>query len=238
MRDGSGADVENAADDVQAARTGVTDEAEYVQQVAGVVFVNFAFHGKTEEEHKAHSQQQQQAAAPFFLEEVACAGKNPAGNRGNHGHTGHGWSSRLGLHIRCGSFSFLHLYEDQFALNFASDISGATSRQDIDFTAYSELARQVNAGFNGEAGIGNDLAFILGFQIVHIGPVSMHVLTDGVPGAVGEVFAKAGRGNVSASRFVHFPAGNFAPGGESFLDLFDSCIAGVADNIEDFYLLV
>ncbi len=82
------------------------------------------------------------------------------------------------------------LNSNEFALNFASNSGLRGAHVDIHFGANAEF-RKVDAGFDGEAGSGDDAPLIVSFQIVHVGAGAMHLFTDGVAGAMDEVFAKS-----------------------------------------------
>src|SRR5436309_2138259 len=121
-------------------------------------------------------------------------------------------------------------------LNFAGYLSGAISGQHIHLAADAKLTRQVNARLNREAGIGDDLALVFGFQVVHVGAVAMDAYANRMPGAMSEILRQACRGNMSARGLVYFPSGNLAPGSECFLYLLDSSVTGVTHNIEYLHL--
>src|ERR1700686_954980 len=126
--------------------------------------------------------------------------------------------------------------KDQFVLYFTCYFGRAVPRKDIYFTAHAKL-RQVNARLNREAGVRDDLAVVLGFQVVHVGAVAMHVHADGVPRAVGEVLRVTGIVYELARCLVYFPTGNTPLAGEGFLDFLDPRIAPAGDDIEDLNLL-
>ena len=68
------------------ARAQVADEAQDVEQVAGVERVHLALHAEPGEEHDEDRQHQQQPANLAALNEVAEAGKEPSRDRRNGGH--------------------------------------------------------------------------------------------------------------------------------------------------------
>src|SRR5437588_9248162 len=104
-------------------------------------------------------------------------------------------------------------------LNFAGYLSGAISGKHIHLAADAKLTRQVNARLNREAGIGDDLALVFGFQIVHVGAVAVDAYANRVAGAMSEILRQTGRGNMSPRGLIYFPAGDLALGRECFLYL-------------------
>src|SRR5581483_2456199 len=96
-------------------------------------------------------------------------------------------------------------------LNFLRDLSQALAHQHVDFAADSKL-REVQPRLNGKATVGQNLAFVMDFQVIHIRAVGVNFGADGVARAVDKVLPEAGRVNVIARRFIHFPAGNLAAG--------------------------
>ena len=74
----------------------VAHESQNVEQVAGVEAVDLALHAEPGEEHDEDGEHQQQAANPAALNEMAEAGKQPSGKRGDDRH---------GAGRGCGAFS-------------------------------------------------------------------------------------------------------------------------------------
>jgi len=101
----------------------------------------------------------------------------------------------------------LPLHHHNFALNFPGDLGGTLPHQNVDFAAHAEFGK-IYARLNREAAIGKDLADVVYFEVVHIGAVGVDIGTDGVAGAVDEVFAKALAVDVVAGSAVDFPTGN------------------------------
>ena len=58
----------------------------------------------------------------------------------------------------------------------------------VDFAAEAEFAGEVEAGFDGEAGVGEDEADVVGFEVVEVGSGAVDFGADVVAGAVGEEF--------------------------------------------------
>src|SRR5258707_12672643 len=135
------------------------------------------------------------------------------------------------------SFLYLPLNQNQFALDFTSNFGSAVTDEDIDLTAHPELVGQIYPGFDGETSVRNDFAIVFGFQVVHIGAVAVHVHSDGMPGAVDEVLAVTGVGDVVARRLVHFPSGDAVVSGQGVHNLFDARVARPGHNIEDLHML-
>src|ERR1700719_2886674 len=61
---------------------------------------------------------------------------------------------------------------------------------DIHFAADAELF-QVDSRFDGEAGMRQNRAQVVGLETIHIGAVTVHFLTDTVASAMDEIFAVA-----------------------------------------------
>src|SRR5262249_970299 len=112
----------------------------------------------------------------------------------------------------------------------------AVAHDHVDLAAYAEL-RQVDAGLDGEAGVGDDLAVVLGLEVVHVGAGGVDLDPDRVPGAMRKIFSVTFRGDVVARRLVHFPAADAALGREGVLYDFDTGIASAAHDLEDLLLL-
>src|SRR5271157_1717144 len=113
-----------------------------------------------------------------------------------------GWTSdRLRMEIRAGQgrgseWEKAGLDADQFLLARAGDPGAAGGGEHVDFAAHAELGleagREVDAGFDGEAGAGQDQALVVSFEVVEICAGAVEFGGDVVAGAVGEVFAEAG----------------------------------------------
>ena len=59
----------------------------------------------------------------------------------------------------------------------------------IDLAAHSKF-RKINAGLNGKTRVGNNPAFIVGFQVVHVCANAMHFGSDRMPGAMNERYLR------------------------------------------------
>jgi hypothetical protein len=83
----------------------------------------------------------------------------------------------------------------------------------VDFAADAELAGEVDAGFDGEAGVGQDEADVVGFEVVEVRAAAVDLGADVVAGAVGEEFGEAGGADDVAGGVVCLPAGDGRGGG-------------------------
>jgi len=78
----------------------------------------------------------------------------------------------------------------------------------VDFVANAEFAGEVDAGFDGEAGVGEEQALVVGFEVVEVGAVAVEFDRDVVAGAVGELVGETGRADEVAGGVVGLPAGD------------------------------
>ena len=102
----------------------------------------------------------------------------------------------------------------------------------VDFVAYAEI-RQVDAGFDGEAGEGADAPHVVVLEIVHVGAVAVHFHADGMAGAMGEILAEPGLLDDAASGIVHLVPAQRLAGRDGLLHERDAGVARVADRLED-----
>ncbi len=65
----------------------------------------------------------------------------------------------------------------------------------------------------------------------------MHVHSDGMAGAMGEILGVTGVADVLARHLVHFPPGNAPLAGKGLHDFFDAGVARAADDVENLNLL-
>src|SRR5207248_10319720 len=77
-------------------------------------------------------------------------------------------------------------------------------------------------------------AFVVDFEVIHVGAVGVNLSADGVSGAMNEVFAKAGVVDEGAHSAINFPSGDGAPGGNSLLHSLHADVASLTHHIEDF----
>src|SRR5207237_9292801 len=76
------------------------------------------------------------------------------------------------------------------ALNFTCDLGSFGPDEHVYFAAHAELG-QVNPRLDRETRVGQDAAFVVDFEIVHVGAVGVNLSSDALSGAVTAVFAKA-----------------------------------------------
>src|ERR1039458_7659075 len=96
---------------------------------------------------------------------------------------------------------------DEIPLDAAGDNGVVAGGDHVDFAADAEL-RQINAGLDGEAGEGQDAAFVVGFEVVEVGAATMKLGADVVAGAGREMLAETGTANDGAGRVVRLKAGD------------------------------
>ena len=120
----------------------------------------------------------------------------------------------------------------QFSLDFAGDPGFAGGGEHVDFAADAELG-EVDAGLDGEAGVGQEPALVVGLEVVEVRAGAVNFVGDVVAGAVGEVVGESGRADDGAGRIVGFEAADGAAVGEGLLDGGDGSVAGVADGFKD-----
>ena len=109
--------------------------------------------------------------------------------------------------------------------------------EDVDFAADAEVG-EVDAGFDGEAGAGQNLAFFVCLQIVHVGSIAVRFLADGVAGAMAEGSAVASPFDDIAGRSIDLPAVQHFAGGEGGADALDGGITGASHDLKDRLVLL
>src|SRR5271165_2912666 len=119
------------------------------------------------------------------------------------------------------------------ALDFPGDFSGFGTHQHVDLAAHAKL-RQVDAGLDGEAGVGKNLPLVMNFEIVHVGAVGMDVGADGMSRSMNKIIAVAGFLNVAAGGAIDFPSGDAAAAVNGVEHRLYAGVAGVAHNVENF----
>src|SRR5579859_3924841 len=77
----------------------------------------------------------------------------------------------------------------------------------VDLTPNAEAARKVDARFNREADAGDQLAIVLGLEVVDVRAGAVELAIDGMTGAMHEVVAEPGRANDAARGIVDRGAG-------------------------------
>ena len=125
---------------------------------------------------------------------------------------------------------------DEFLLDAAGDPGFAGGGEHVDLAADAELG-EVDAGLDGEAGVGQKLAHVVGLEVVKVRAGAVNLVGDVVAGAVGEELGKAGRADDGAGGVVGLEAADGAVLGEGLLDGVDGGVAGVADGLKDKLLL-
>ena len=81
----------------------------------------------------------------------------------------------------------------------------------VDLAADAELRSlrgEVDAGLDGEAGVGQDQALVVGFEVVEVGAAAVEFAADVVAGAMGEALGEAGAADDGARGVVGLPAGD------------------------------
>src|ERR1700735_5279293 len=73
----------------------------------------------------------------------------------------------------------------ELLLNAAGDPSFAGSGDHVDFAADAEFG-QINSRLDGEAGVGQDAADVMGFEVVEVRAGAVDLVGDVVAGAVSE----------------------------------------------------
>ncbi len=127
---------------------------------------------------------------------------------------------------------YLDLDPHEFALDFAGDPGFVGGGDHVDFAADAELG-EVDAGLDGEAGVGQDAAVVVGFEVVEVGAGAVDFVGDVVAGAVGEVVGETGGADDGAGSVVGFEAADGAAFSEGLFDGGDGGVAGVADGFKD-----
>ena len=74
----------------------------------------------------------------------------------------------------------------QLRLTRACDHSLARSREHVHLAAHAELAGEVDTGLDGEAGVGQQQAFVVSLEVVEVRSVAVYLSRDVVAGAVRE----------------------------------------------------
>src|SRR5262249_22323917 len=90
-----------------------------------------------------------------------------------------------------------------------------------------------DAGLDRKAGPRRDTALVVGLEIVHIGAIAVHFLSDGVAGAMGEVLGEAGIADDAAAGVVHFEAAQAVSGRHAFFHPLYSGVPRAGDDFEN-----
>ena len=121
----------------------------------------------------------------------------------------------------------------EFVLARAGDDCSIWIGNHVDLVADTELAGEVEAGLDGEAGVGQDEALVVSFEVVEVGSAAVEFGADVVAGAMGEEVGETGGTDDVAGGVVCLPAYDGRVGGERLLDGRDGGVASVADDVED-----
>ena len=124
------------------------------------------------------------------------------------------------------------LYANQFSLDFAGDPGFVGGGEHVDFAADAEVG-EVDAGLDGEAGVWQDLADIMSFEVVEVCAGAVDFVSDVVAGAMGEVVGETGGANNGACGIISLEPADCAAFGEGLLDGADRRVARIADDFED-----
>ena len=117
-------------------------------------------------------------------------------------------------------------------LDFAGDPGFAGGGDHVDFAADAELG-EIDAGLDGEAGVGQDAAIVVGFEVVEVCAGAVNLLGDVVAGAVGKELGESGGLDNGAGGIVGFEAADGEVLGEGLFNGGDGSVAGVADGLKD-----
>src|SRR5215472_3662723 len=126
----------------------------------------------------------------------------------------------------------------ELGLARARDNSFAGPRDHIHLAADTELAGKVDAGLDGEAGVGQQDALIVCLEIVQMRAVAVQFTGDVMTGAVREKIAEPSVADDVAGGVVGLPAGDGGVGGVGLFDGGDGGVAGLAHDGEDVALVV
>src|SRR5579859_214825 len=165
---------------VKTARTHVAYKTKNVEDIPAVGFINAALHRQSKHEQGGDRNKQQQAADPALLDHVSSARDKPAHCGGEHSHCADWlrWYDSVFL-----SRGIWHSDVHYLTLDFSRHFGRLGAHKNIDLATYAEF-RQINSGFDREAGIGKNLPLVVNFEVVHVCTVGMDVGADGMPGAV------------------------------------------------------
>src|SRR5882757_4911299 len=93
---------------------------------------------------------------------------------------------------------------DELALYRSRHHSPAGLSQHIYLAAHSKF-REIDSRFHGEAGVGQDQALVVGFEVVEVGSVAVGFGGDAMPRPMGEVLSEAGTANHRTGSVVGLP---------------------------------
>src|SRR5262245_57848698 len=111
-------------------------------------------------------------------------------------------SLRLGENPPSFSVCLQHRYDARLRLR-AGDVDAAGGiDEDVDLAAHPEVALQVDARLDREAGPRQDAPRLVRLQVVHVRAVAVRLLADRVPGAMAEGVPVAGGLDHVARRLI------------------------------------
>src|SRR5579859_4116291 len=124
---------------------------------------------------------------------------------------------------------------DEFRLNRSCYDSPPRLRQHIDFAAHSKF-REVDARFHGEAGVGQDQALVVSFEVVQVSSVAVGLGGDAMPRPMREVRSEAGVADHHPGCVVGLPPRYWRAGSKRILHCLDRCIPCLGHQGEDLAL--
>jgi hypothetical protein len=121
---------------------------------------------------------------------------------------------------------------DQLGLLWPGDHRPARLGQHIYFAAHAEF-REIDSRFYREAGVRQNQALVVGFEIVQIGSIAVGLHGYAVPRPVGEVLCEAGVANHTAGRIIGLPSRQRPACSERLLHSLDGRIPCLRNHGED-----
>src|SRR5579883_2809987 len=97
----------------------------------------------------------------------------------------------------------LKQWHDLSLRGYAGDLHVVFVDEQINLAAHAKFG-QVDAGFDGATGGGEQLALVLRLEVIQIGPIAMLEGADVVPGAMHEEASIAGVGDDLAHNIIDF----------------------------------
>src|SRR5579864_8108820 len=123
--------------------------------------------------------------------------------------------------------------DHEFRLYFTSYFGMVAADQHIHFAAYPEFL-QVNSRFDGKTAVWKNAAFVVDFEIIHIGAVGVNLSSNGMSGAVDKILAISGFADAFTHRIVDLPAGNLFARGDRIEHKLNACVPPGTNNVKDF----
>ena len=110
---------------------------------------------------------------------------------------------------------------------------GATAGDHVDLRPHTELTGKVKARLHGKAGVGQQQALVVCFEVIEMRSIAMQGGRDVMPGAMGKELRQPRSADHVAGRIIRFPAGDGLRGRVGCLDLRDRGVAGIAHRVEN-----